>query len=245
MMMSTPMSPEWLTPPSHRPVPSTLRSNTYPTYTPTLRLTSTPLIPRASHAADVDSQNPTPGPPMTLDIYLRELGHLITRTRTTSGGTSQVDLTSLSLREFIAMALLGHHCKAPRAEGFLQTQPTAGDPMTFKIVIQGGILVQGITLIAHEDEFPSGDIRKRNNKTCVFGCFENVTLPNGQERMVRQHLTSQTYPPFGPVSLAPRVPRYLTVVCYIPISRHDVHVPPHSSNLPRPRTSTNPVNYPP
>ena len=28
----------------------------------------------------------------------------------------------------------------------------------------------------HEDEFPARDTRKRNNKTCVFGCLENVTV---------------------------------------------------------------------
>jgi hypothetical protein len=144
-----------------------------------------------------------------LDIYLRELSQLRTRTRATAGtDASQVELTTLSLREFIAMALLAHHCKTPaRADGFLQTEPispsTSSVPDTpdtpgtapatmFKIIIQGGICLQGIILIAHNDEFPSrGDIRKRNNKTCVFGCVENVTV-DGQERMVRQHLSSQT-----------------------------------------------------
>jgi hypothetical protein len=72
-----------------------------------------------------------------------EYSPLITESFLRSG---QVQLSTLSLREFIAMALLAHHCKARRA-GFLQTVVSESASDCFTLVIQGVILCKGSPLL--------------------------------------------------------------------------------------------------
>lgn len=122
-------------------------------------------------------------------------------------------ITTMSLKQFIAICLLGHHRKG-HSRPFLRIEPVSpgstpttspGSTLTsvtnsdrpltqtstFRVLIEDSILLSGVSLISHDDEFPAADARKRNNKTCVFGCVEQVEI-DGRVVKVRQHISSQT-----------------------------------------------------
>jgi hypothetical protein len=112
-----------------------------------------------------------------------------------------VEIHTLSLRQFVAICLLGQHTKS-HTEPFLRfdpiLSPTATGPgcptaSRFRVILKDSFVLSGIELVAHADEYGPTDARKRNKKTCVFGCLERVSVQPGVEKMVRQHVSSQGY----------------------------------------------------
>lgn len=221
---ATVMSPEWLTPSGPRS--STCSSTTTDNNKTSLKFDTPTPVP-VSNTHRIRRFLPST-PPSSLDtIYSRELETLLHP----SGPFHDSTITHLSLRQFIAICLLGHHCKS-HSRPFLRIEPVPASPgsassfagsssrgtatspgdtgTSFRVLIKDSILLSGLTLISHDDEFPTKDARKRNNKTCVFGCMDAVEI-NGQMENVRQHVSSQTYPP-----LSPAFPLSLTILFKFP-----------------------------
>ena len=183
-------SPEWIT---------TLNTSTNASFdtalttfntfedTPTPHPPPTPRIPYSLPSI------PSPASTFLHGIYMPEIESLLQHPRQ-GFSDKMVEIHTLSLRQFVAICLLGQHTKS-HTEPFLRfdpiLSPTATGPgcptaSRFRVILKDSFVLSGIELVAHADEYGPTDARKRNKKTCVFGCLERVSVQPGVEKMVRQ-----------------------------------------------------------